>query len=158
MIGINTREEGALGEARVVYEFQKYGVNVSKPFSDNAPYDLVVDVNDRLYKIQIKTSAFVKNNATVFRLSKTRYNRTSSRITKYTSDEVDYYALYSIVRDKVYIVAYDRAPDTSVVIRYDHGKGSTHQKTMRYEEDYSIEKVFGLQQLPLAFEKNKRLH
>lgn len=155
---INTREEGALGEARVVYEFQKYGVNVSKPLSDNAPYDLVIDVVGKLYKIQIKTSAFVENNATLFRLAKTRYNRTSSRVDKYTSDEVDYYALYSIPRDKVYIVAYNDAPSTEMSIRYDDGEGHISQKTMRYEENYSIDNVLGLKPLDLKFQKNKRLH
>lgn len=140
----------------MVYELQKYGINVSKPFSDNSPYDLVIDVNKKLYRVQIKSSAYHQNGAVVFRLAKTRYNRTSARLAKYSKEEVDYYALYSILRDKIYILPFEDAPKSEVKIRYE--PCMQNAPTIRYEDDYTIEKIFGIKQLPINFQKNKRLH
>ena len=42
---------GSIGEAVAIAEFTKRGIPVSKPITDNLPYDLIIDVNNILYKV-----------------------------------------------------------------------------------------------------------
>ena len=46
-----TKEIGTIGEETLTLEFLKNGFIVSKPIGDNAPYDLIVDVNGDFKKI-----------------------------------------------------------------------------------------------------------
>ena len=54
---MNSKSKGNLGEIKVASEFIKYGCMVSFPFGDNARYDLVVDMNGELKKVQVKYAA-----------------------------------------------------------------------------------------------------
>lgn len=53
---VSTTDRGSVGEARAIYEFVKRGWIVSTPINDKAKYDLVVDDNTRLLKVQVKTT------------------------------------------------------------------------------------------------------
>lgn len=51
-----TKEKGDISEARALFEFQRLGIPVSIPWGDNLRYDMVIEVNNRLYKVQTKTA------------------------------------------------------------------------------------------------------
>jgi hypothetical protein len=136
---MTTKEEGIYGEAKILAKFIELGVPVSIPFGDNCSYDLVAEFGGKLNKIQVKTSSQTSDGSTKFKLTRTRIN-TRQNITKhYTSDEVDYYALYSIVRDKVFLVKFCNV-GISINIRYKlTDNGQDH--LARFEDDYLMENV-----------------
>lgn len=49
-------EQGDLGEHRAIYELSRLGYIISKPLSVQIPYDLVVEKNGTLSRVQVKTS------------------------------------------------------------------------------------------------------
>lgn len=51
---MNTLQKGSESELAVAYELTKFGWLTSFPITHNSQYDLIVDVNGRLSKIQIK--------------------------------------------------------------------------------------------------------
>ena len=46
-----SKQKGNIGEAVILAEFTKRGVQVSIPFGDNARYDLIAEFGGRLNKI-----------------------------------------------------------------------------------------------------------
>lgn len=50
------KRQGNVGVARAIYEYSKRGYTVLLPASDSDKYDIVVDVDGLLLKVQVKTS------------------------------------------------------------------------------------------------------
>jgi PD-(D/E)XK endonuclease len=53
---INRRQQGDLGEASAIEWFSRVGATVLLPFGHSPDYDLVVELEDRLLRVQVKTS------------------------------------------------------------------------------------------------------
>lgn len=53
----NTKKQGDIGLGSAIAHFTKMGFTVCLPLTDSQDYDLVVEVNDKLSKVQIKTSS-----------------------------------------------------------------------------------------------------
>lgn len=51
---LNTKKIGNLTELQCITRLYELGCSVSIPFGDSDKYDLIIDINDKLYKIQIK--------------------------------------------------------------------------------------------------------
>lgn len=56
--------QGDIGEARAIYEFTKLGYTVSRPLHTHVPYDLIVDKDGVLSRVQVKTSTYVAREST----------------------------------------------------------------------------------------------
>lgn len=59
----NTKLIGDITEAAVCYELLRRGLKVLKPVGDNLRYDLALDIDGRLIRIQCKTASEVTNGA-----------------------------------------------------------------------------------------------
>lgn len=55
---MNTREQGDIGVAQAIYWYTKQGYKISKPMSDSTRYDLVIEKNGKLYRVECKTSFY----------------------------------------------------------------------------------------------------
>lgn len=142
---MTTKEQGIIGEAQVLAKFQSLNIPVSIPFGDNQPYDLIIDVKGKLYKIQVKTSSQTDNGKTTFRLQKVRVNQSKNTVSYYKESEIDYYALYSIVRNKIFLIPFSESYNSCITIRYEENKYSNgNQFDVKYEDDYTVEKVLKL--------------
>ena len=51
-----TQKKGIITELQVATYLIQLGYNVSQPFSQDSKYDLIVDVNGKLLRLQVKTS------------------------------------------------------------------------------------------------------
>lgn len=58
----SAKQIGDFSELFVATYFTKKGYFVSKPMTDTAPYDLVVDMGNRLIKVQVKYRNRTKEN------------------------------------------------------------------------------------------------
>lgn len=88
---------GDLGEAVAVAEFMKMGFVVSKPFTLSSKYDLIVDYDGHLYKVQCKTIKQTgENGAMNFKLrASNKCDGEWSSIT-YDKKDVDLFFLYCV--------------------------------------------------------------
>jgi hypothetical protein len=94
-----THEIGNIGEARVIFEAAKRGYTVCIPQGHDARYDLVVDIDGKLCKVQVKTT---KSDGHVVKVNTRSVGKLDGEIIakKYTEQEVDWIVVYDITTDK----------------------------------------------------------
>jgi hypothetical protein len=54
--------QGNMGLGKAIQFFTSHGVTVSIPLNDTQGYDLIVDINGNLNRVQVKTGRFSKGN------------------------------------------------------------------------------------------------
>ena len=128
------RTVGTIGEAKALFKFSEYGINSYVPFNENTRIDLIIDPNNILQRIQIKTSTVYKNGCITFGLEHNGL---------YDDTQIDYYVLYDLIVDKLYMIHVNDflvKGKSTVTLRYDPPKN--HIKTgINYAEDYDIDIV-----------------
>ena len=98
---MNTKHKGEISESVIVAELLKLGYSVSRPVGDNQRYDLILDVNGVLYKVQCKTASLMSGGDSVqFQTASTYAHRGGAR--KGYVGQVDLIMAYSPHNDEVY--------------------------------------------------------
>jgi hypothetical protein len=95
--------KGDISKAFVIAKLLKEGYKVLEPLSENSRYDILVDLNNKFIKIQIKT-IYYKNDLDVYEMacySATRRNKKHIK-SKYTPEEVDFIIGYNHDTDEIY--------------------------------------------------------
>ena len=143
---MNTKSIGNIGEAKVLCKFVELGIPVYLPFGDNEKSDLIAEFNNKLNRIQVKTSVKAENGKMIFDLVSSTTHRTNGCKHKYTSDEIDYFACYNLQRDKLFLIPITETPNTAITIRYEESRNG-QTKGIHFEEDFSFEKVLCVETL-----------
>ena len=52
----NTKKQGDVGLGQAIAYYTSLGYTVMLPLTDSQDYDLVVDIDDKLYRVQVKTT------------------------------------------------------------------------------------------------------
>ena len=125
---------------QVILGFREKGIMVSTPTSGHCRYDCIIDVNNQLYKVQIKTARLKDNDSYEFQTRQSHITAKGNVHTKYDANEVDYFA--SFIAGQVVVVPFNEATGTSKTFRVE--KPSIVKSTMNFIEDYTIEKIFNL--------------
>ena len=138
---MTTKQIGNIGEAKVLSKLVEMQIPVYLPFGDNEKADLVAEFNGKLQKIQVKTSEKAEEGKMIFSLVSSTEHRKQGIKHLYTSEEIDYFALYNIERDKLLLISIQEEdlPSTCITIRYTVPKGKNQFKVFM-EEDYLFEK------------------
>lgn len=96
---------GEITEQKVALEFLKLGILVSKPLVQSSKYDFVVDINNKLYKIQVKTSTMKEDNSYFEFATSTSHTNTKGTLNlHYAPEDVDYFA--TMQENQCYIIPY----------------------------------------------------
>ena len=130
---MKSKLKGNLGVIKAIDLFSKDGFLVSLPFGDVGDYDLIVDYNGKLLRIQCKTSETNDGKTVSFNTAVT------SMFTRkrYTKEMVDYLFLYDMIEDRAFIV--EPNEKTEVTIRYELPKnGQKANARLANDCDYSV--------------------
>jgi PD-(D/E)XK endonuclease len=120
-IGLTTlysKRKGMMAELIFVVKAASMGFAVSKPYGDSEPYDLIVEHNGRVFRIQVKS---------VFTTSRWGYsvsvarNRQHKPIVPYSAQEIDFLAAYVVAHDAWYIVPVAELANLSHIRLYPEG-------------------------------------
>ena len=99
----NTVRDGETSEHEFVYICSvKYGYVVSKP-QRTTDYDLVVDVNNKLYKVQVKSSKRGTGNCMVCKGSNGQGNRGKGKY-PYPEESIDFFAIHDVIPNEWYLI------------------------------------------------------
>lgn len=134
----NTLIRGDTNELQCILDFQKRGYYCSIPFSGSCRYDVIVDINDHLYRIQCKSSSYHEEDGTL-RMSATR-NTTNTQRTitySYTDKEIDFF--YTSWKEYGFLIPVNEV-STCKYLRVDMPKNGI-QETMSIAADYLIDNV-----------------
>ena len=134
----NTLIRGDINELQCILDFQKRGYYCSIPFSGSCRYDLIVDINDKLYKIQCKASSYSEDEG-VLKMSATRSTTNTQRTIKYTysENEVDYF--YTSWKEYGFLIPINEV-STEKYLRAKPPKNGI-QSTMSIASDYLMDNV-----------------
>lgn len=88
---MNTKEQGDVGVAQAIFYYTLQGYKVSIPNTDSTRYDLIVDKDGKLFRVQCKTTyAKAKSGAPTVGLRTMGGNQSwNGVVKKITSDETD---------------------------------------------------------------------
>lgn len=96
----NSKRVGNVAESRFIFECTRRHIDVSLPFGDCARYDAIVDIDGKLFKIQIKTLRKLSDGVYDFA---TRSNSIKNEARKSYVGQIDYFFAYN-EEDDVYVL------------------------------------------------------
>lgn len=129
---------GDVNELQCILDFQKRGYYCSIPFSGSCRYDLIVDINNRLIRIQCKSSSYSQDEG-VLKMSATRSTTNTQRTVKYTysKEEIDYF--YTSWNNYGFLIPVEEV-STEKYLRVAVPKNGI-QSSMSIASDYLIDNV-----------------
>ena len=151
----NTLIRGDVNELQCILDFQKRGYYCSIPFSGSCRYDVVVDINNHLYRIQCKSAVYHSEDGTL-RISTTRSTTNTQKTTRYlyTEEEIDYF--YTSWENYGFLIPITEV-STEKYLRIKPPKKGI-QETMSIAADYLLDNVLLaiIENKPISKYKNNR--
>lgn len=137
MAELTTKQKGNVTEMECILAFMKAGYKVSIPYGEDCRYDLVVDVNNHLYRVQCKTSGALKNPEDGFRIKTKSVVITAHGIkeTVYNKAEIDFFA--TVYEGNCYLVPVEEC-GYEKTLRYRY-PANGQKKGISLAKDYLME-------------------
>ena len=90
------QEKGLITEKECELAFTKFGCLVSLPNYYHSRYDMIIDIENELYKIQVKTASLTESQKGILinTCSHGRSQVEGNHKRLYSSEEVDFFATY----------------------------------------------------------------
>lgn len=132
---MNNKAKGEISEAQIIARLVKLGIPVSVPFGNNQRYDLVIDVNNNLLKVQCKTARKVGNGTISFH---TCSRNGSYRKGKTYHGQIDIFLIYDYETDEVYCVPVELSGTSHFYLRIENSK--IFNPNINWAKDFTFEK------------------
>ena len=138
-MNVDTRIKGEITEMKCQLFCLEQGYVISKPILDNARYDLLLDYNSKIYRIQIKTSRWMsdEHEGIVFNCKSQHRIANGNKIMKYTPDEIDFFM--TEFENEFYLVPC-KEERVEMRLRFKPTKNNQDHKAF-FAKDYKFEEV-----------------
>ena len=134
-----TNQKGLITEIEVALYLIKLGYNVSQPLNADSRYDLILDTGKQLLRLQVKTahlSATAQNSISFKCRSITGRKETGVlKTSRYTSEEIDYFATFW--NNQVYLVPVTQCSTDKTL----HLTKERIRSNYSYADDFKAEEV-----------------
>ena len=139
MIELSSRQKGEITELKCQLYCVQQGLTVSKPIIDNARYDMIIEVNNKLLKVQIKTSRWTseEHEALIFNCKSQHTQAEGNKIMKYTPEEIDYFM--TEFNNEYYLIPCERSRN-EMKLRFKPTKNNQDHKA-HFAKDYLFNEV-----------------
>jgi hypothetical protein len=94
-------QKGNIAEAAIAFHAVRMGVPVYRPLFEGGRYDLILELDGRLVRVQCKWAARY-DEVLIIRCARNRRTRDGLLCRTYTVDEIDAFAAYSVDLDRCY--------------------------------------------------------
>ena len=137
---MDTKLKADIAESAVTTELLKRGFKVLKPVGDRLPYDLALDLDGKLLRIQVKSAWFdTSDGAYLVDSRRTKTNRRRMLRQKYCCDDFDFAVLYIQELHVFYImpfVAFDAYKSNISLVETE--KRQRQPKSLEYRERWDL--------------------
>jgi hypothetical protein len=123
----HAKSRGEWAELRFMTRAAELGLRVTRPWGDNAPYDLAIDHHGRFLRIQIKSTLCKRDNSYVCTIC--------ANHVPYTTDQIDFIAAYVIPADTWYLIPLKATSNQQDITLSPHRKSSKYSK---YKEAWHL--------------------
>lgn len=127
----NTKKLGLLGELKAQYDFLKEGFNISTPLGDYCSYDLLVEKENKILRIQVKTCEKIIDGKINFKISSNNYYVNKN----YTEQDADYFYLYCLENETGYLYPVKNSNIRGIYLRIDPPKNN-QTKGINFAKDF----------------------
>lgn len=105
----NSKKQGDAGLGQAIAYFTAKGYDVALPLTDSADWDMIVEIDNSLKRVQVKTSSQLKNNGVMlFNANVTGGNKSGDKTNKLIDDqEWDLIFLHHLVTGKQALIPKD---------------------------------------------------
>jgi hypothetical protein len=103
---MDTKLKSDIAENATIVQLLRRGFKVLKPIGDRLPYDLAIDLNGKLVRIQIK-SAWHRKGSYIVDNRRTRTNRKFMKRALYKKDDFEFAVLFISELNIFYIMPID---------------------------------------------------
>jgi hypothetical protein len=131
----DTKRKGDASEAAVLAALVQVGYHVAIPFGENQRYDLIIEKDGVLSRVQVK-SGRLRKGAILFNCYSSHAHRSGPSCRSYIG-EIEYIAVYCPDVDKVYLVPIADLSVSSGSIRLGQTKNG-QSKGVRWASQYEI--------------------
>lgn len=135
MIELNTKQKGNLTEINCISEFIARGINVSIPYGDCARYDFIIDIDNKLYKIQCKTANEESQGVYKFSCRSCHTRATGNSRRTYNESEIDFFCTY--INNQCYLIPIAEASSNNKTLRFVPTK---NLQNVTYATAYELDK------------------
>ncbi len=133
--GRNPKATGEMSEAAVVYHLLRAGYELARPLGDNARYDLILEFEDRLLRVQVKTGRLGRDGAIVFPTCSSQAHRGRGHLGY--RGQCELFAVYCPETDESYLLPVDAAGGRSCSLRVRPSK-NRQARGVRWAADYRV--------------------
>ncbi|MBV9616392.1 MAG: hypothetical protein JO031_13115, partial [Ktedonobacteraceae bacterium] len=132
----NTAKKGEITESVILARLVQLGYECLIPWGHDHRYDIAIDDDGKLVRIQCKTARFLEEPGCLEFNAAITYARVGGKphIRKGYKGEADYFGVYSPDTGKVYLVPVDDVPGSVVKLRL-HATKNSQQKGIRWAQD-----------------------
>lgn len=131
---MNTKQVGNITEAKILSKLVECGKTVLMPFGENCRYDMAVDDDGVLVRVQCK-SGHLKSGSILFNASSIHGHR--SKPSKPYTDEADYFGVYCAALGTCYLVPVEDVTITCGSLRVEPPLNN-QVKGIRWAVDYEF--------------------
>jgi hypothetical protein len=139
---LNTKELGNLTELQCMTRLYELGCSISIPFGNADKYDLIMDVNDKLYKVQIKHSTeyfddFGELVYIKFKCTWQSHNTKGYLRKQYQANEIDFFATF--YNGECYLIPQSECSNEKILRIMPPKNGQ--RKGVSFLEDYTAKEI-----------------
>lgn len=128
-----SKELGDIAELSFMHRAKIAGFTLLTPYSSDCAYDLAVEYNGKISKIQIKCTNVTHQN-TVGKFYRIVCSKGSDSKKFYTSKEVDYFAFYIMPIQQFYIIPFKEINSKNIKLYPD----KKDHKYSKYLENFAL--------------------
>ena len=137
----NSKSKGQLGEAKALYEFQKYNIPVCLPWGDNERYDLIAEFDNKFNRIQVKVCN-EEHNGSIYCYCRSSTNHTTNKNYTTYDGQIDYFVFVNLTYDIIAIVPFKETEGKQMISLRVKPTINGQTKGIRFFEDFSFSKKF----------------
>ena len=150
---MQTKAKGDISEAKALFEFQKRNIPVLLPWGDKERYDMVIELSNHFFRVQVKTANEESNGSIKCYTRSSHDHTTHKRYYKYVN-QVDFFVFYNIKRDIIAIVPIEDIGEKSCIsLRITSPKNN--QGDVKFFSDYSFDKILCVETLHAPSENSE---
>ena len=132
---MNTTQKGDVSEYKFILYCLENDVAINKPIGNNLPYDFIIEYNNKLLKVQVKT-AYKNKTVDGWTFNTRSCSKNYNEVTQHNYiGLVDYFAVVNPKFAKIIFVPVDKATTGCMNILYSDTKVCCNQ---HYYKDYLL--------------------
>ncbi|WP_440988213.1 group I intron-associated PD-(D/E)XK endonuclease [Haloarchaeobius baliensis] len=139
---MNPSRRGDETEAILLARLLELGNSVAVPFGDSDRYDLLVDDDGYLFRVQCKTGSWV-NGTVRFKLYSSTVDDGERVDADYTAAEVDAFAVYAPETDEAYWVPVAETGVGEMRLRVEEPEPKAPRSRLNWADEYLLADRFG---------------